>query len=93
MWTKMVAMHLSQPWHRAEILCEKGHVNNVIYNRYAESGRVNWTQKLAALDPENAKAWRGMLGPTGDGLILRAITTEYKFVSCLEFYAMEGAVD
>ncbi|KAK5126371.1 hypothetical protein LTR85_010607 [Meristemomyces frigidus] len=56
-----------------------GHVNNVMYNRYAESGRVCWAQKLSMLDPANKKEWMGLLGSTGVGLILRAITTEFKF--------------
>ncbi|KAI7566182.1 hypothetical protein KC346_g21068, partial [Hortaea werneckii] len=57
----------------------KGHVNNVMYNRYAESGRIGWAQKLAMLDPANKKAWRELFAPTSAGLILRAITTEFKF--------------
>ncbi|RMY63030.1 hypothetical protein D0865_00102 [Hortaea werneckii] len=56
-----------------------GHVNNVMYNRYAESGRIGWAQKLAMLDPANKKAWRELFAPTSAGLILRAITTEFKF--------------
>jgi len=60
---------------------QKGHVNNVMYNRYAESGRIGWAQKLAMLDPANKKAWRELFAPTSAGLILRAITTEFKFVS------------
>ncbi|KAI7460816.1 hypothetical protein KC351_g17092 [Hortaea werneckii] len=58
---------------------QKGHVNNVMYNRYAESGRIGWAQKLAMLDPANKKAWRELFAPTSAGLILRAITTEFKF--------------
>lgn len=58
-----------------------GHVNNVQYNRYAESGRIQWAQKLAMhVDPANKKAWSELFGPTGTGLILRTITTEFKFV-------------
>lgn len=52
-----------------------------MYNRYAESGRIGWAQKLAMLDPANKKAWRELFAPTSAGLILRAITTEFKFVS------------
>ncbi|KAK6397304.1 hypothetical protein LTR65_006278 [Meristemomyces frigidus] len=69
--------------HRQEVVWGEmdsmGHVNNVIYNRYAESGRIGWAQKLAMLDPANKTAWKELFGPTGDGLILRAITTEFKF--------------
>ncbi|KAF2773811.1 hypothetical protein EJ03DRAFT_340691 [Teratosphaeria nubilosa] len=56
-----------------------GHVNNVMYVRYAESGRVNWTRRLAVLDPENGATWQNLLNPTGVGLILKSITTEFKF--------------
>ena len=58
-------------------------MNNVMYNRYAESGRIGWAQKLSLLDPVNKKSWKELFGPTGDGLILRAITTEFKFVRYL----------
>ncbi|KAF7191463.1 hypothetical protein HII31_06965 [Pseudocercospora fuligena] len=57
-----------------------GHVNNVVYNRFAETGRVDWFNNIATfVDPANASAWRDMLTPKGDGLILRKITTEFKF--------------
>ncbi|TKA65706.1 hypothetical protein B0A55_11129 [Friedmanniomyces simplex] len=57
-----------------------GHVNNVIYNRYAESGRVQWTQKLGMhVDPANRKAWRNIMSPSESGLILKSITTHFKF--------------
>lgn len=58
-----------------------GHVNNVTYNRYAESARVNWTLKFAASDPENKTAWTDLMSPKCIGLILRSIKTDYKFVS------------
>ena len=64
-------------------------MNNVVYNRYAESGRIGWAQKLSMLDPANKKAWRALFGPTGVGLILRAITTEFKFV---RYSSVHGAV-
>ncbi|EMD00101.1 hypothetical protein BAUCODRAFT_40694, partial [Baudoinia panamericana UAMH 10762] len=57
-----------------------GHVNNVMYVRYAESGRVQWGRKLGMhIDPANKKAWSELMTPSGTGLILKAITTEYKF--------------
>jgi hypothetical protein len=60
----------------------KGHVNNVLYNRYAETGRIEWVQKYSRyIDPENARAWDELMSPKGDGLILRKISTEFKFVS------------
>ena len=43
---------------------------------------MDWFNKIATfVDPANASAWRDMLTPKGDGLILRKITTEFKFVS------------
>ncbi|KAK5716656.1 hypothetical protein LTR15_009548 [Elasticomyces elasticus] len=57
-----------------------GHVNNVMYNRYAESGRVQWTQKLGMhIDPANRNAWRTVMSPSEAGLILKSITTHFKF--------------
>lgn len=57
-------------------------MNNVMYNRYAETGRIEWVQKYARyIDPGNAKAWNELMMPVGEGLILRKITTDFKFVS------------
>lgn len=59
----------------------KGHVNNVLYNRYAESGRIEWARKYGRfIDPAHAEEWDGLMKPTDLGLILRKITTEFKFV-------------
>ncbi|KAM0716096.1 hypothetical protein Q7P37_008610 [Cladosporium fusiforme] len=59
-----------------------GHVNNVTYNRYAESGRIAWVQKYArTLDPLHGKIWEQLGTPKGElGMILRKITTEFKFL-------------
>jgi acyl-CoA thioesterase FadM len=58
----------------------KGHVNNVTYNRYAESGRVAWVQNYARhIDPEHKSTWENLATPKGElGMILRKITTEFK---------------
>ncbi|KAL7805913.1 Thioesterase/thiol ester dehydrase-isomerase [Trichoderma gracile] len=57
-----------------------GHVNNVIYNRYAESGRVNWARKLAQFsDPKYEQEWYDLMTPKGVGLILASIRTDFKF--------------
>lgn len=57
-----------------------GHVNNVVYNRYAESARVNWTLNFANIhDPAHKDEWATIMTPRGDGLILRSIRTDYKF--------------
>lgn len=57
-------------------------MNNVLYNRYAETGRIEWVLKYGRfIDPEHAEAWDGLMTPKGDGLILRKILTEFKFVS------------
>lgn len=55
-----------------------GHVNNVTYNRWAESARVNWGCNFAALDGEHRDEWKGLVTPTGIGMILRSIRTDYK---------------
>ncbi|KAH6609793.1 hypothetical protein Trco_003139 [Trichoderma cornu-damae] len=58
----------------------KGHVNNVIYNRFAESGRVNWTRNLAQFsDPQYQQEWYDLMTPKDVGLILASIKTDFKF--------------
>jgi len=59
-------------------------VNNVVYNKYAESARVEWVDKYSTyIDPAHAKAWRELCSPRGAGLILKSIKTDYKFVRYL----------
>jgi hypothetical protein len=59
----------------------QSHVNNVTYARYAETARVNWAYNYAVhIDPKNKKSWSELLTPNGDGLILRSIRIDYKFV-------------
>lgn len=55
-------------------------MNNVVYNRYAESGRIAWVRNYAKLqDPAHRSAWNNLWTPKGEvGLILRKITTEFK---------------
>ena len=52
-----------------------------MYNRYAESARVNWTLNFAASDPQHKAEWMELMTPKSVGLILRSIKTDYKFVS------------
>ncbi|EFQ98650.1 hypothetical protein MGYG_01672 [Nannizzia gypsea CBS 118893] len=57
-----------------------GHVNNVMYVRYAETGRVNWSRNIAIHhDPENSKEWSQLVGSTSIGYILKSIKVDYKF--------------
>ena len=59
-----------------------GHVNNVVYNRWAESARIEWVQNFArTFDQAHAQEWRELWTPKGDGMILRSIKTDFKFVS------------
>lgn len=52
-----------------------------MYNRYAESARVNWTQNYARdIDPAHRREWNELMTPKSLGLILRSIRTDYKFV-------------
>lgn len=61
-----------------------GHVNNVTYNKYAESARINWAQRYATdLDLKHADQWRELWTSKGNGLILRSIRTDFKFVKTL----------
>jgi acyl-CoA thioesterase FadM len=56
-----------------------GHVNNVTYVRYAESGRVNLIHTLSThLDPSHRSEWNQLITSKGNGLILRSIRTDYK---------------
>lgn len=64
-----------------DIDCSVGHVNNVVYNRYAESARIRWAHKYAThVDPGHQQAWCDLWTPKGVGLILRSIRTDFKFV-------------
>ncbi|PNY24995.1 Uncharacterized protein TCAP_05059 [Tolypocladium capitatum] len=57
----------------------QGHVNNVVYNRYAESGRLNWIASFAyAAEPEHRRRWDELMMPNGVGLILRSIKSDFK---------------
>jgi acyl-CoA thioesterase FadM len=59
----------------------QNHVNNVTYIRYAETARVNWAYNFAMhIDPEHKREWSEMCTPRGDGMILKSIKTDYKFV-------------
>ncbi|KAM0424164.1 hypothetical protein ACHAPT_010533 [Fusarium lateritium] len=60
-----------------------GHVNNVVYNKYAETSRVNWITGLSKYNkgnsPQQALQYHQLMTPDGTGLILRSIQTDYKF--------------
>lgn len=57
-----------------------GHVNNVMYVRYAESGRVNWTRNIGQnFDQTNRRQWDELMTNRGTGLILKSITVDFKF--------------
>ncbi|KAF4556330.1 Hypothetical protein D9617_1g082060 [Elsinoe fawcettii] len=57
-----------------------GHVNNVMYNRYAESGRVLWSRNYAThIDPKNNREWQQLMTSRGVGLILKSMKTDFKF--------------
>ena len=61
---------------------QMGHVNNVVYNFWAETARINWARGFAlreTVDAERRSMWDDLATPRGIGLILRSITTDYKF--------------
>ncbi|KIW02903.1 uncharacterized protein PV09_05951 [Verruconis gallopava] len=59
---------------------QMGHVNNVRYNFWAETARINWARNIALrADPAHRKQWEELWTPRGIGLILRSIKTDYKF--------------
>ena len=41
---------------------------------------MNWALNFAAADAEHKAEWKELMAPTGIGLILRSIRTDYKFV-------------
>ncbi|KAG5665495.1 hypothetical protein KAF25_009620 [Fusarium avenaceum] len=56
------------------------HVNNVMYNRYVETGRVHFVRQHSEDATADEKPqWDDLTTPRSLGLILKSITTEYKF--------------
>ncbi|CAG2007491.1 unnamed protein product [Fusarium graminearum] len=56
------------------------HVNNIMYNKYAETGRVKFIHNQSEDATEEEKSqWLDLPTPRGLGLILSSIKTEYKF--------------
>ncbi|KAK1461479.1 hypothetical protein CPAR01_14284 [Colletotrichum paranaense] len=67
-------------WGDQDAMVLQGHVNNVVYNKYAESARVNWLRNFATtVDPEHKDEWDQLMSPKDIGLIMRSIKTDYKF--------------
>ena len=57
-----------------------GHVNNVMYVRFAESGRCNWIRNYSRhIDPMHRRQWEELLTSRSIGLILKSITVDFKF--------------
>ncbi|KAM5432359.1 hypothetical protein MferCBS31731_007562 [Microsporum ferrugineum] len=71
-----VLEEIAQDWR--ELVA--GHVNNVMYVRYAETGRINWSRNIALYhDPENSEQWSQLGGSTSIGYILKSIKVDFKF--------------
>ncbi|ODA77458.1 hypothetical protein RJ55_07087 [Drechmeria coniospora] len=70
--------YLDKNW--LDISAEReGHVNNVVYNRYAEGGRVTWIQSFGAeSDAAHRQRWTNLMKPKGVGCILKSIKMDYK---------------
>ncbi|GJC88557.1 hypothetical protein ColLi_11395 [Colletotrichum liriopes] len=57
-----------------------GHINNVMYNRYFETARVQFFRSHGQdATAEEKKEWEDLPTPRSLGLILKTITTEFKF--------------
>lgn len=55
-----------------------------MYNRFAESSRLNYLRGFAlASDEEHRQFWLELITPRSIGWILKSIRTEYKCVSLL----------
>jgi acyl-CoA thioesterase FadM len=64
-----------------KLIKKQNHVNNVTYVRWAEGARVNWARNYAIHhDPVHRKEWNELCTPRGIGMILKTMTTDYKFV-------------
>ena len=64
------------------------HVNNVTYIRYAESARIGWARNYALHGNKGEgerEKWMELWTPRGDGLILRRIECDFKFVRLFPF--------
>lgn len=63
---------------------EAGHVNNVMYNKYAEASRINWIRGLSEYRKDNTaeevQEYLQLMTPQATGLVLRSIKTWFKFV-------------
>lgn len=58
-------------------------MNNIMYNRYVESARVNFTLHHGRdSNPDQQVEWNALVTPYGLGLILKNIRAEFKFVRC-----------
>jgi len=52
-----------------------------MYTRYAESARVEWVRNFALhIDPAHSREWTDLVSPRGDGIILKSLKIDYKFV-------------
>ena len=55
---------------------------------------MEWALKYANyVDPSHRREWMQLCGNTGDGFILRAITTEFKFVGLPYMRSVYGTAD
>lgn len=61
-----------------------------MYNRFAESSRVNYFVNFSqAVQAEQKQAWIDLMTPKGTGLILKSIKTDYKFVRTLSLLTFD----
>ncbi|RSL91583.1 hypothetical protein BHE90_002530 [Fusarium euwallaceae] len=62
--------------------CETGHVNSVVYNKYAEACRVHFIRGLSEYRIDNTeeekKQYLQLMTPESVGLVLRSIRTYFK---------------
>ncbi|KAI9729010.1 MAG: hypothetical protein M1828_000095 [Chrysothrix sp. TS-e1954] len=59
---------------------DQGHVNNVIYQRWAETARIKWASNYAKhIDPTHEREWSELWTSRGDGFILKSIFVDFKF--------------
>ncbi|OGM44767.1 hypothetical protein ABOM_007384 [Aspergillus bombycis] len=67
------------------------HVNNIMYNRYVETARVQFIRNHGQnATAEEKRQWDDLPTPRSLGLILQRITTEFKFVQCTHSFLTQG---
>jgi hypothetical protein len=50
---------------------------------------VNWARNFGTIDPEHRKEWTTLMSSEGTGMILKSMTTDYKFVRNTSLFSLD----